>query len=102
MKNELNIIKCPNCDTQYLPGEIYLPKHFLGQPTDIERDITGKIVWQEGIEQNLVEDFICQKCGKKFTTTASITYITSINNRTDFDEEYVSKKYGDRLTLKED
>jgi ribosomal protein L37AE/L43A len=101
MRNE-NIIKCPNCDTQYLPGEIYLPEHFLGQPKDVERDITGKIVWQEGIEQNLVEIFTCEKCGKTFTVTANISYSTSIDKRKDMDEVYTSKKYGDRLFLKED
>lgn len=40
----MNKIKCPFCDTEYLPGEIYLPKHFLGQPIDIERDIAGNIL----------------------------------------------------------
>lgn len=102
MKEQLNIIKCPNCDTEYLPGEIFLPNHFLGQPKEVERDYTGKIVWTDGIDQNLKEEFICEKCGKKFYVEASISYITNLDKFKDMDEDYTSDKYGDRIFLNEE
>ena len=61
MKN--NIIKCPNCGWEYLPGEIYLPKHFLGQPKEIERTIDGKILLHYGTDPDLNEIFRCEHCG---------------------------------------
>lgn len=93
-------IKCPFCGTEYLPGEIFLPKTFLGQPIDIERDINGKILIYDGVEQNLEEDFCCEKCGKKFKINATINYdIKEIKPKA---TDYVSDKYNDRLFLKED
>jgi hypothetical protein len=32
------VIECPKCGKEFLPGEIYLPKHFLGQPDSILRN----------------------------------------------------------------
>lgn len=43
-------IKCPYCDTEYLPSEIFLPEHFLGQEHDVERDTLGHILYYEGID----------------------------------------------------
>ena len=57
-----NIIKCPNCQQEYMPGEIYYPKEFLGQPKYIVRDIYGCILGNEGIEQNTTETFCCENC----------------------------------------
>ncbi|WP_300924694.1 hypothetical protein [uncultured Clostridium sp.] len=99
--NELKI-KCPNCETEYLPGEIFLPRHFLGEPKDIEKDYTGKIVDYAGTEQNLTEEYICDKCSKKFYVKANITYTTFKDKLKDLDEEYTSNKYGDRLQLEEE
>lgn len=101
MKDQ-NVIKCPNCDTCYLPGEIFLPKHFLGQPKEIERDITGNIVWNEGIEQDLNETFICEKCGKRLKVRANISYNVEVDKIKDLDEEYTSIKYQDRISLSEE
>jgi uncharacterized OB-fold protein len=28
--NMIIAIECPKCGKEFLPGEIYLPKHFLG------------------------------------------------------------------------
>lgn len=101
MQNSNRVI-CPNCETEYLPGEVFLPKQFLGQPKEVERDITGKVIYNDGIDQDLEEDFVCVKCGKQFHIKASITYETSIDKKKDMTEDYVSEKYGDRIFLKED
>lgn len=93
-------IKCPICGTEYLPGEIFIPNNFLGQPKEIERDLDGKIITYNGIEQNLEEQFYCEKCGKKFKVNATIDY--NIEEIKPESTEYVSNKYNDRLFLKED
>lgn len=35
---EFQVIKCPSCGWQYLPGELYVSNAFLGQPKKISRD----------------------------------------------------------------
>ena len=37
-------ICCPKCNYQYLPGEIFNPKYFLGQPKHIIRNGMGEIL----------------------------------------------------------
>lgn len=72
--NKYQIIRCPYCGAEYLPGEIFLPKHFLGQPKNISKDFTGKILEYEGLPQNLVETYTCDKCLSNFKVIANIIY----------------------------
>lgn len=99
--NKTSTIKCPNCEAEYLPGEIFLPKYFLGQPTNIEKDIEGKILWHDGIDQDTTEKFTCTKCDTTFSVKANISYDTNYNVELDARVDYTSKKYGERLHLKE-
>ena len=91
-------IECPNCGTQYLPGEIYLPKHFLGQPTRVQRDIYGKVIYHEGVQQDLKEEYVCDKCGKLMKITANIKFSVQT---ADTNNEYVTKLKKTKLTLDE-
>ncbi len=102
--NELNQskIKCPNCEYEYYVGEIFDPKSFLGQPKEVERDFTGKIVYQEGTPQTLTETYICDKCNKQFKVTANISYKVTLDKELDMSEDYETAKYGDRIFLKEE
>lgn len=68
------VIKCPSCGYEYLPGEIYLPRHFLGQPKEIERTIEGKIDVEFGLPQDLTERFVCDKCLKPFCVKANLSF----------------------------
>ena len=97
-----NNIRCPYCDWEYLPGEIYLPNHFLGQPKDVTRTSDGKIDLYDGLEQSLEETFTCLNCNKNFKIKANITYETIKNNKLNMSEDYETQKYKDRITLKED
>lgn len=72
--SKYQLIRCPYCGTEYLPGEIFLPKHFLGQPKRVSKDFSGKILDYEGIPQSLNESYTCDKCMSNFTVTANITY----------------------------
>lgn len=96
-----NIIKCPKCQREYLPGEIFIPNNFLGQPKEIERDEQGKIIDYRGINQNLRETFTCENCGYTFDIEAQITYKVE-GSMENFDEEYITPLYEDRISLKEE
>lgn len=94
------IVTCPECDTEYFAGEIYIPKYLLGQPTTINKDIVGKIVDWDGLDPDVDEVFTCTRCGKQFKVHADIHF--SATSIAEFSDEYVTKKYSDRLFLSED
>ena len=92
-------IECPICGMQYLPGEIYIPKHFLGQPSSVNRDDNGKIVSYEGIPQELKESYVCDHCGNQFTVCATIKFSTQQAEQ--LNQEYTTKIKNTKLTLTE-
>ena len=88
---KFELINCPFCGQQYLPAEIYYPKHFFGKPYGIERDVTGRIVEFEGTSMDLFETFICEQCDKEFRVCAKLTLSAQlIKEEEPFVEEYVS------------
>ena len=101
-KSKANMIKCPNCEAEYLPDEIYLNKYFLGHHKDIDKDIFGKIIYKDGIEQNLEESYICDKCDCRFNVKAKIEYEVSQDTLNDVDILYETNKYDNRIFLKEE
>lgn len=90
-------ITCPKCGKQYLPGEIYLPKEFLGQPKIIERDIYGKILDDYGGTMNLKEQYICDNCNSLFFVKAKVSFETQLKSDT-----YKMKLSKPKLTLEEE
>lgn len=73
-------ICCPKCNYQYLPGEIFNPKYFLGQPKRIIRNSIGEILGYEGIVMDPTESFICENCGEEFIINARLsTTVKSVN-----------------------
>lgn len=76
---ELNFtaIKCPHCGAEYLPCEIFYPKHLLGVPENIIKDPLGKILyveWRENYAADLTESFVCDQCNHSFVVSANISY----------------------------
>lgn len=96
-----NIIKCPKCNQEYLPGEIFVPNNFLGQPREIDRNEEGKITSYKGINQSLRETYTCDKCNYTFDIEAQITYKVE-GSFANFDEEYSTPLYSNRIVLKEE
>lgn len=88
---KFEIIKCPLCDTEYLPSEIFLPQHFLGMANDIEKDFSGKILDYEGIPVDLTETYICDNCGCTLNIEAKIQFSVTLSPVKIFDEDYVSE-----------
>lgn len=70
-------IRCPHCGCEYLPGEIYLPNEFLGQPKDICRDEKGNVLLFKGNDMNTAETFYCYECNKSFAVNATVTFKTT-------------------------
>lgn len=69
-------IKCPHCGTEYLPGEIYIPNYFVGQPTDIIKDEKGAVLGFEGSDMETSEQYTCDLCGQTFRVDAIVTFKT--------------------------
>ena len=96
------IIKCPKCDYEYLAGEIFLPKHFLGEPREVERTLDGQILNSYGTPQDLTETYKCDKCGHVFEVTASINYSVVSSKSHNFDDDFVQPLYKNRIHLEEE
>jgi hypothetical protein len=73
-QKQMRIIKCPVCGCEYLPGEIYYPKHFLGQPKDVVRDSYGKIIGFIGKSMDDTEKFSCYNCNTCFEVVATTNF----------------------------
>ena len=102
-REEKFVIKCPYCNTEYLPGEIYIPKNFIGQPKDVSRTIDGKIDVAYGLNYDLTESYTCDKCNNTFKIMAKVNFTTEKDVKRSYDDEYVTNLYSsDRLVLKED
>lgn len=100
MKNEkLNVIICPKCGREYLPGEIYIPKCFIGSPKYIDRDNLGKITYFDGTTMNTNETYVCEECGVTFGVKAQVNFKTFINEKMDFSTDYKSPLKEKKLSL---
>lgn len=96
-----NIIKCPNCGREYLPGEIYIPERFLGKPKDLERNADGKIIADYGSAMDLEESFECEFCGCAFKVRADVKFIVGVDILRDFENDYTTELFPNRITLEE-
>lgn len=83
-------IKCPRCDREYLPAEIFYPKHFFGKPKDIVRDYSGKILSFTGDFMDPSENYICDGCGAAFKVFARVNFDASIDEARDFNCDYTT------------
>ena len=93
--HKTQIIKCPHCYAEYLPGEIYLPGSIIGQPDEVIRDSFGKIIYEDYFTDSRrpdsVEHFTCDYCDKPFVVEAVITYKSKEEApEKDFSTKYVS------------
>lgn len=88
-------IKCPHCNAEYLPGEIYMPGALIGQPDELVKDSLGKIIYTDYYtperEPCMTEQFVCEYCNKPFIVEATVTYkIQKEAPEKDFSTQYVS------------
>jgi len=101
LRDEYTIIKCPVCGQEYLPSEIFYPNDFIGKPTEIIKDTSGRIEFYLGDDPSFDENFICDNCNTRLKIHASVHYKVDVDS-TAFNEEYVSTfEKQDKLTLEE-
>ena len=82
--NDMNkYIKCPTCGFEYLPGEIFTPKHFVGEPKNVIRNNIGEVLGYEGIEMDLDESFVCQNCDTEFEVHAKVNFVVGDDSDND-------------------
>lgn len=99
MKQKL--IVCPTCGCEYHPSEIFLPNYILGKPKEIEKDAFGKLSTYGGVEQDLKEQFVCDKCNTRFNVTAKLDFVVEEDVMKSFNDEYSTTIYKDRIKLAE-
>lgn len=87
-----NSIKCPHCGREYLPGEIFMPKSFLGQPRNVIKHPTeGSVLAYDGDDMDTKETYICDSCNTKFSVDAIVTFkVEEVKDLFD-EDDYVSE-----------
>ena len=95
-------IKCPKCRAEYLTAEIFIPKSFVGEPRLIDKDESGIIQNHTGTNMNVIEHYKCDYCNTPFKIGAKIQFVTAIEEKYDFDTDYVSSLKKETLFLRED
>lgn len=86
---EEKIIKCPKCDAEYFPAELYYRDDLLGHPKDIEKTQLGKILYSGGVHPEYNTTYVCDICGSTIKVAADIKYTTSLVEK---DDEYSTKR----------
>ena len=84
------IIKCPVCGAEYLPSEIFFPNDLIGKQTEIVKDERGKVLHYDDCDLCLEQEFVCEHCGNRFITKATVSYQTC-DPDADFSDESVIK-----------
>lgn len=85
MKDEVKII-CPHCGREYLPVEIFIPKYTFGNPLEIVRNSSGKIIGYTGDEPDYTEIYICDECGSKLKIKMNIAF--DVSDSLDINSDY--------------
>ena len=94
-------IVCPKCGREYLPCEIYYPKHFFGTAQEVDRFSNGKIDCHNGKPMDLEETYVCDHCDTKFRVTATIKFKTTEITKHDMSKAYVTPLFDEKITLSE-
>ena len=94
-------IICPVCKAEYTVQEIFIPKYFMGNISNIEKDENGKIIDYIGKDMDLKESYRCDYCNSKFTVVANVDFKCK-SKMNDFNQEYSTKLHKPQLKFKED
>ena len=84
-------IRCPHCNAEYIPEEIFYPNSVFNKNIKVIRDEVGKIVLIEGeYSFDLNESFECECCGEVFSVLGEAKFSTSLKEDK-FEEETIIK-----------
>ena len=81
-------IRCPKCDMEYLPSEIFIPKQFFGTPEYIYRDNDRNIIDIIGTTMDTTETYTCDHCNTTFTINCKLSFNTHFEDSLDFNTDY--------------
>ena len=80
-----HIIRCPYCNREYFPGEIFMPKSFLGSAFHISETL------YMGSDMDLQETFSCDSCNGHFKVEANVTFAVKQEPYGNFNELFIQK-----------
>ena len=75
-----HIIRCPYCNREYFPGEIFMPKSFLGTAFHLSETLYF------GSDMDLVESYCCDSCNSTFNVEAKVNFQVLKSPFGNFDE----------------
>lgn len=81
--NKDHIIKCPYCNREYFPGEIFMPKSFLGSAFHLSETLVI------GSDMELKESYNCDSCNGHFNVEATVNFIVNKESFGNFDEFFI-------------
>lgn len=102
VREKLDLITCPVCGREYFPAEIFVPKSFFGKPDEIHRDSLGKVDGYYGTTMDTNEVYTCDTCGTDLIISAKVKFNVAVDTKTDFDTDYTTPIYENRILLKEE
>ena len=77
-----HIIRCPYCNREYFPSEIFIPKNFLGTAYHVSDDMYF------GKDMDLHESYTCDNCNCVFIVEAVITFESKKSKINTFNEDF--------------
>lgn len=86
-----NVIRCPHCGQEYLAAELFMPEDLFGAPTNIVKTSDGKVDFFLGERPTFETEYCCDNCDTTFRVRAKLSFESFIDDKDNFDEEYVSK-----------
>lgn len=95
----MKYIICPQCGAEYHPAEIFIPDYILGKPKDIIKDENKRIISVNGLEQDLEETYICDKCNTKFKVLTKLDFTTKVVPKLENTTKISLRKYS--MTMEE-
>ena len=84
-----HIIKCPFCEAEYMPEEIFYPDSVFNKNLQVIRDEKGKIVFINEDSFNFIEEFECECCNNKFQVEGKVNFQTKKIEEDTFEEETI-------------
>lgn len=99
-KNQNLYIKCPACNAEYLPEEIFVS--LLDNNTNIEKTEDTHEIINSNYSGQFQESYICNYCNTKFEVIAKLNFNSFIDEKFNFNELYSTTLNKSTILLKED
>ena len=101
MKKSQNLyIKCPECNAEYLPEEIFVS--LLNHSYYIEKTEDTHEIMSSDYTGQVEESFICNYCNTRFKVQCKLSFTSFIDDKFNFNELYSTRLNKSTVLLKED